>query len=199
MDRSAHRTTVGFMADPVTPFLPDTAVKGHLGVIYAQCCALGNGFGWGTTDADMDYDSIDLTVKGRTEISSAAVLDSYQLDLQLKCSAVKSIDPSSKHIKFTLKPKNVTDLTARVVVPRLLVVVYCPEEIDHRLVWTTDKCSLHAQAYWANLQNSSKLIVGAGGSGTVLISPDNVFDKASLFRLMQMVSEGKKLPERIDP
>lgn len=95
-----------------------------------------------------DCDSVDL----RLEMSGIknSLLQSAGIDIQLKCTAQNLESKGS--LNFALPIKNYNDLRARVMTPRILVVVRVPEKTEDWLLQDEEKLCLFKCAYWYSLE-----------------------------------------------
>ncbi len=96
---------------------------------------------------DVDDDSIDLSLKRRVR---GTVRSSPQLDLQVKATYGDCIGDG--HLTYSLKLKNYDDLRDPVlVVPRILVVVHMPKDVEAWLSHGEEKLVLYRCGYWMSL------------------------------------------------
>lgn len=143
--------------------------------------------GCNTAVPDVDDDSVDLELSMK-DIPDARYSRS-RLDLQLKSTSDFKI--SDGKFSFPLSIKNYNDLRAKVVYPRILVVLLLPAILQN---WSrqTQKClRLRYCAYWLSLAGlpESKNTT----SVTVHISTDNIFSVEFLHRAMLAIANGESL------
>lgn len=101
--------------------------------------------------ADVDDDSVDVTLEGRNYTGK---LRNPQIQLQLKCTSRSVVSISDNCIKFSLKKKNYDDLRAdNVLSPRYLVVMIVPEDISNWVIHHEDCMALHHSCYWISIKN----------------------------------------------
>lgn len=95
-----------------------------------------------------DIDSIDW---GIAAVGGKGTIRSPKVELQLKCSARDLMDDST--IKYPLKIKNYNDLRDdNYQVPRILVVILIPDEIDSWLAHTEEELAMRHCGYWVSLR-----------------------------------------------
>jgi hypothetical protein len=129
----------------------------------------------------VDDDSIDWT------ISCKLAPRRPKLDVQLKSTAVAR--NNGPHIVYPLKRKNYDDLiTKNVAVPRVLLLVTVPKNLDHWVDLKPTRLILRRCAYWVSLLG---LPPSANTqSVTVHVPRANVFNVHSLHDLMTKINMG---------
>ena len=130
-----------------------------------------------------DHDSVDWTLSCRLPRRP-------KIDIQLKSTSVES--KSQKEMRFRLKEKNFNDLSLTdVVVPRLLVLVTVPEDVEDWLRFSANHLSLYRCAYWLSLAGHKKL--DDNKFFTVNIPRSNLFTSEVLRHFMRKVDSGEPL------
>lgn len=139
--------------------------------------------GWNPYNFDIDDDSIDLGIgindKGRT-----------RLEIQLKCTG-EPVDMTQETFPFDLKLKNYNDLRVESLVPRLLVVVCVPEDINTWTKQTEQELCLRHCGYWLSLvgmpdvTNKTKV--------RIQIPRNNIFSVKFLKNAMQRIASGGQI------
>ena len=104
--------------------------------------------GYGTYQPAVDDDSVDLGVAAR---SSANTPRRPRLELQLKCTHVD--EGGVEFLAYDLKLKNYEDLRADTIVPRILVVVLVPQDVNSWMEITDQEVCLRHCAYWLSLKD----------------------------------------------
>jgi hypothetical protein len=131
-----------------------------------------------------DDQSVDWTVHSPIEGTHCR---SPRLDVQLKCTS--SIKPGSTPCSFAIKSKNYNDLReAKLVVPRILVVVAVPKNLSDWIRHTRDELLLRRCAYWCTLRGlppqARKTKVGVQVDRSQLFGPD------ALKQIMRRIADG---------
>jgi hypothetical protein len=151
--------------------------------IYAISAAAGLKF---RNAATPDDDSIDVEISAR---GPRGTTRSPHLEIQCKCQMSPAVgDP----ISYPLKSKNYEDLRhSDYQVPRILVVVFVPEQVKDWTSHTEQEFTMRHCAYWASLRGlppSSNEY-----STTVHLSRAHLFDVAGLETLMNRIGRGEML------
>lgn len=134
--------------------------------------------------SDTDDDSIDATLAVR---GGAGTIKSPKLDLQLKCTAMSP--PAGDAFNFVLKRKNYDDLIATdVMVPRILVVVIVPDNLNEWLSCGPNELVLRHCAYWYSLRGMAPTENTA--SMTLSIPVAQIFDAAQLSHVFERLKAG---------
>lgn len=144
--------------------------------------ALSSVAGFSPQPPGVDDDSIDWTVAAR---GGNGTVRSPRLDLQLKCKAASI--PNRDHISYALKLKNYDDLRPEnVLVPRILVVVFVPDEIESWLEQSEERLSMKRCGYWVSLRGMEG--VQNRHTVTVRLPRSNLFTVSALESIMQRIS-----------
>jgi len=135
----------------------------------------------------VDNDSIDIMLSKKDIYGR--LLDSADLNIQLKCTELDFSDDGNIH--FNLPIKNYIDLRKRSASPRILVVLNIPKNIDCWLMQTNNLLILRRCAYWISLRdlNDSNNI----NSVTVLIPKINMFTPDTLCNIMEKIADGESI------
>lgn len=138
--------------------------------------------GFTVYEPEVDDDSIDLSLAARGGLGS---LRSPRLDLQLKGTGRDLLRDDGVH--YPLKIKNYQDLRGRnLLVPRILVVVVVPPEVDDWLSQSEEELSLRRCGYWLSLrQHEPKPNTS---SVTVVVPRGNLLSVAALRGMMEGIS-----------
>jgi hypothetical protein len=136
---------------------------------------------------DPDVDGIDLHIRqnlnGDIPFCSA-------LDLQLKTTTQSSaVDDLYVSLRLT-KPHYNALRTPNVTVPRLLVVMTLPGNVEDWQDQSEEQLRLYRCSYWLSLKGAPAI---NGGSVTVKIPRQNMFGVESLWELMYRVRAGLDL------
>jgi hypothetical protein len=141
--------------------------------------------GFATSKPSVDDDSVDWVIH---QAGGQGAIRSPRLELQLKCTA--SPDSNEAGFRYHLSLKNYIDLSAgNLMVPRILVLVVVPMDIDNWLRMTDEHLVLRNCAYWASLRGLPQ----TSNSSSVLVELPRAsrFDAKALDRLMTRVGAGE--------
>lgn len=133
---------------------------------------------------DVDEESVDLELIGPHD--AADLRPAPHLALQAKCTALD--DGCGDALPFPLKLKNYDDLRARCHVPRLLVVVCVPADVESWLTATPEAMILRRCAYWCSLHGLPP--ADTGTKKTIHVPRAQQFDPAALRGLMARIAGG---------
>jgi hypothetical protein len=151
--------------------------------IYAISAAVGLKF---SNAATPDDDSVDVAISARGPRGS---IRSPRVEIQCKCQRSAAVgDP----IPYPLKSKNYEDLRhSDYQVPRILVVVFVPEQVKDWTSQTEQEFTMRYCAYWASLRG---LPPSSNESSTTVYLPRaQLFDVAGLETLMDRIGRGEML------
>lgn len=139
--------------------------------------------GFSVDRLELDFNSIDLQI---TAGSGEGSICFPELKLQLKCTSRDVID--GDRIRFPLKVKNYNDLRRNVLVPRILVVVLVPDNLEDWMQQSEAEMCMRYCGYWISLrgmpetQNTTTV--------TVSLPRSNQFTVQTLKSMIQSISEG---------
>jgi hypothetical protein len=135
--------------------------------------------------AQPDDDSVDLTLAAR---GPGGTVRSPKLDVQLKCQ--RGLPPAGPSWPFDLKAKNHEDLRhADLQVPRILVVVAVPEELNDWLHHDEEHMLMRYCAWWVSLRGAD----ASSNTATVRVQVPRAqrLDVAGLTGIMSRVALGE--------
>ena len=128
---------------------------------------------------ETDNDSIDWTLSCRLPRRP-------KIDVQLKTTSFN--EDIGDTISYALKKKNYDDLILiDVLIPRILVLVVVPENLDEWLSLSSEQLILRSSAYWvslAGLPTSDNI-----ASVTVQVSKKQPFTVEELHRMMHKINK----------
>jgi hypothetical protein len=143
--------------------------------------------GYALYEPYVDDDSIDCGLAAR---GAAGIFFSPRVELQLKSSSRNIV--KKERIVFPLGIKNYNDLRVEnVLVPRILVVVIVPKEIDNWLSQTEEEMCFKHCAYWCSLSG-----MGESKSATTInvsLQRNQRFTVDSLRGMMERIGRGEAL------
>jgi hypothetical protein len=147
--------------------------------------AIASVAGFTLAKPEVDDDSIDFMLAQR---GGGGTVRSPRVELQLKCTERYVMQDGN--LPFPLKIKNYNDLrTAEVLVPRILVVLYVPDDLSNWISHSQEDIVLRHCGYWASLRGLPA--VNNAGSVTVHIPQDNQFTPEALTGIMQRIGAGE--------
>jgi hypothetical protein len=160
-----------------------TAQKEQFSIAYVRAVAAVAGYS--VYVPSVDNESIDLGVSS----GDIGRVQSPRLELQVKCTAVASLDEDS--LRFEVKKKNYDDLRhPNLLVPRILVVVIVPEKLSDWSIHTEEALILRRCAYWVSMLGHPAL--SNNSSVTIGMPRRQVFSQHSLRHIMSLIAEGGK-------
>jgi len=139
--------------------------------------------GFSIDQLELDFDSIDLQITAGSGEGSVCY---PELKLQLKCTSRDVIH--GEYIRYQFKVKNYNDLRGNALVPRILVVLLVPKNLEDWLKQSEEEMCMRNCAYWMSLRgqpekpNSSNV--------TVNLPRSNQFTVPALKSMIQSISEG---------
>lgn len=139
--------------------------------------------GFSVDRLQLDFDSIDLHIVAR---GGGGTVFSPELNLQLKCTSRDVLD--RQFLRYPLRIKNYNDLRINSQVPRILVVVLVPDNVEDWLQQSESEMCIRNCAYWVSLrgqperQNTTNI--------TVELPRSNQFTVEALKSIMQRLSQG---------
>ena len=148
---------------------------------YVRAVAAVGGFS--VSQPEVDDDSIDLKIVAR---GGEGIVFSPELNLQLKCTSRDLLD--GRFIRYPVRIKNYRDLIINSQVPRLLVVVLVPENLENWLQQSEDEMCMRYCAYWVSLRGQPERLNTA--NVTVELPRSNQFTVEALKSIMQRLSQG---------
>lgn len=151
----------------------------------AHTRAVASAAGYSVAEPAVDDDSIDLMIAGR---GGHGTLRSPRLEIQLKCTSKQSyLKPGYLH--FPLSKKNYDDLQGiDFAVPRILVVMFVPDDRTNWLNQSQHELRMLHCSYWVSLRLSLPSTNKA--SITVHLPRTNMFTVDQLRAMMHTISNG---------
>lgn len=152
--------------------------KAYIAAVAAHC-----GFKLGTWS--QDDDCLDVTIAAAGVLGRGTIAGP-KLDLQLKATTDQRHE-HDRHIAWSLRRTHYDQLRNEALVPRLLVVLMLPPDLNDAVEHTVEHLMVRRCAYWTCLQGCPA-IDGPADSTTVHLDKSNVFSPMSLTTLMEKVS-----------
>lgn len=154
---------------------------------YVNAIASAAGYTMELRPRSVDAGGIDLTVTATEEVGQIRF---PCFDAQAKCT-----DETRGHgdpLRYALKVKNYDDLRAEnVLTPRILIVVYVPDDASDWLHQTEDELCMRYCGYWASLRGQPATENTA--TKTISIPRGQVFDVDAARTVMQRIAAGQDL------
>lgn len=136
--------------------------------------------------ARVDRNSVDARLRALDSTHTSAP----QIEVQMKCTSTPDRDDA--HLKFPLPVKNYNDLRARVIVPRVLIVVVVPSQnVDWIRFDGEHSSTLQHCAYWHSLRG----LPSTDNSSTVTVSipRHSIFDRNALLEMINRANSRRQL------
>jgi len=127
---------------------------------------------------EVDDDSVDIGFCTRIVRER---MQRPKLEAQLKCTV--GVAEDEVEFRFPLKVKNYNDLRDDDIVPRLLILVVVPAEVDGWLHQTPEQMVLRKSAYWVRLTGLPETTNTT--TVTVPVPKNQLFDVTALRRLLE--------------
>lgn len=160
--------------------------KEEFSFAYIHAVASAAGYSFQIASRALDFDGIDAILAG----SGGGIIRYPRLELQVKCTSMPVL--GDEFIRYVLELKNYNELRVEnVQTPRLLVVVFVPENLDSWLHQSQDELCMRHCGYWLSLrgqpatQNQTSI--------TVYIPRQNIFNVSALKGIMQRIEAGETL------
>lgn len=150
---------------------------------YVQAIAAVAGFAH--CGPSVDDDSIDMGLMARRQVLPTAP----RIDMQLKCTGGEILIDAE--LPFDLSLKNYDDLRAETLVPRILVVVLVPKDINDWVVHQETSLALFRCGYWMSLSGFPATI--NKDSKRVHLPRTQLFNVQSMQDLMSRADQGVPL------
>lgn len=162
--------------------------KEQLSIAYIRAIAAAAGFS--CTKPDVDDDSVDIMISCSGTFGDNALMRSPRIEVQAKATAAE-LRPDSESIKFSLPVKNYEDLKGITLVPRILVVMLVPEDVETWIEQNENHMLVRRCAYWVSLQGQSD--TENVSSITIDIPRNQIFNVTSIQSLMERVARREPL------
>lgn len=139
--------------------------------------------GYGLYRPEPDDDSVDWGIAA----GSAETPRRPRVEVQLKCTARQLLTEDS--VRFPLEIKNYNDLRLETIVPRILMVVLVPDDVESWLEQTEEQLALRHCGYWSSLAGQPE--TDNMTSVTVSLPRSQRFSPDGLRAMMQRVNDGE--------
>ena len=140
--------------------------------------------GYSVYKPEVDDDSIDLGIAAK---GGAGPVRAPRLELQLKCTSRDVLDDS--FVRYPLKLKNYNDLRdVNTLVPRILVVVVVPEDIQQWLRHSERELCMRHCGYWLSLRGMP--VTPNRANVTLELPRKNQFTANALNTIIERIRQG---------
>lgn len=154
---------------------------------YAYVQAVAAAAGVSVSKPSVDDDSVDLTLLRRTVGTRRR---SPRLDLQVKATYADRL--TADRLPYDLSVKNYDDLRdTALAVPRILVVVLIPANVEEWVGHTEDQLALFRCGYWASLRGMPE--VANSSTRTVHLQRQSLFNVQGLDTIFARLADGLDL------
>jgi hypothetical protein len=154
--------------------------------IYAVASAAGYSFQRATTP--LDQVGIDVTIREIPEMPEPR--RPTPLDLQVKCTSRDVL--ADDEMRYPLPVKNYEELRyEEYSVPRILIVVVVPDNLDEWLHQSQEELCLKHCGYWVSLRGQAA--TQNQETVTVYLPRENIFSVDALKSMMQRIKSGGTL------
>jgi len=164
-------------------------VESELSYAYLHAVASHAGVICETVGRHSDDAGIDAVLRVRGKLTEDSRLTDFPVEVQLKATTATPARADGR-LSYSLRVKNYNELrSTAIVAPRLLVVLFLPEEPIEWLVHTEESLIARKCAYWLSLRNApaSRNV----SSQTVYIPESNQLSSENLLTLMTHFSKGE--------
>ena len=158
--------------------LADTDIEEALSAAYAHAVAATAGYV--VALRHFDRDGVDITFEAGEAMRP-------KIDAQIKAT-IKLPLPKDGIVNYSLKRRNYDLLRIATQTPRILIVHGLPPDMDNWLSISEEELAIRGRAFWATLKGYPA--TDNSTSVTVPIPAANVFDVATLQKLMQLSRTG---------
>lgn len=161
--------------------------KEQFSIAFARAVAASAGIN--ITNVEVDDDSVDIGFAARGFIGGGT-RRSPKLDAQLKCTHGPPPTPTTP-ASYQLKKKNYDDLKDQNLhVPRILIVLFVPQNNNDWLSVDNNTTILKNAAYWKSLRGMEDI---PSNSKTLEINAENLFDVDGLRDIMEKICREENL------
>jgi hypothetical protein len=157
--------------------------ESELSIAYAHALAVKGDFEFDLPRIDNDSVDVYISANGAL-LASDSVLHSPKIDIQLKATTNWKISPDG-NIAYDLKIKNYNDLRRRTVVPKILVLVCLPQNVDDWITCSPDELIVRKCAYWVSLLNKPAV----DNATSVRVFLNELFSHNTLKELLTKISK----------
>lgn len=165
--------------------LPQTACQEHISLAYARAVAAAAGCAF--EGRDIDYYGVDGSFH---HASAQETFDPKQVEAQFKCTTRNFL--RDDHVAYSGLKKRHHDMLrpTKVNVPRILVVMLVPTDMDDWLVQSEEGLVVAGCAYWVSLRDAAEITTD---TTTVHLPRSQVFGVDSLLDIMDRVAREELL------
>jgi len=172
--------------------LTEQNIEAELSYAYLHAVATRGGFACSYTHQHLDDVGVDAQIHedGRM-LATDSTLTSFALHVQLKATRVAPIEQNGR-FSFSLPVRQYNRLReTRLVIPRLLVVLYLPPDPAEWLRHTEDALVAKRCAYWVSLRGASASTNDT--TQTVYVPRTQMLSVVSLSEIMTRCSRNEEM------
>ena len=155
--------------------------KAYLHAVAAKC-----GFAVGTWS--QDHGCLDVTIGADATVGTGHLVGP-KVDVQLKATTRQDVEHDS-FISWTLDIDHYEKLIARAFVPRILVVLLLPRDVEQSVEHTVDHLLVRRCAYWVRMTGMPPAEPGQK-TKTVRLPKAQVFSPDQLTAILEKISKGE--------
>ena len=169
--------------------LTDNDFKEELSIIYIKTIA--SMCKYSLEEIRKDRDSVDVKIMSRGRLSTDSIKYSVELNVQLKASSRLEENSTNGCFSFELPLKNYDDLRQPTLVPRILCILWLPENIDESVIHDTEKLIILGKLFWLNLKGQEE--THNQTHKTVKIPLENIMTCEKLKEIMIKISKEEEI------
>lgn len=155
--------------------------KAYLHAVAAKC-----GFAVGTWS--QDHGCLDVTVGAAAPVGTGH-LAGPKVDIQLKATTRQDVEHES-FVSYAIEIDHYETLRARAFVPRLLVVLLLPNDVEQSVEHTVDHLLVRRCAYWVTMTGMPAAEPNQK-TKTVRLPKNQIFSPDQLTSILEKISKGE--------
>lgn len=173
--------------------LPNNEIESELSYAYIHAVAAKAGMSCMVANRHMDNLGIDAIITANENFGEGTILTDISLHIQLKATVNKPPIVNNRIPYFFQGIERYNKLRRETVCPpKILVVLFLPNNQDEWLQWSSEKLVLQQCAWWESLRGASECDNGTGV--TVYLPIEQEFSPSSLKELMTRLAREEELP-----
>lgn len=174
--------------------LPSNEVESELSYAYLHAVAAQARMSCSVATRHEDNMGIDATVRAVERFDKDSILTDLTLDIQLKATLKKNFRQKDEKISYFLREISRYDKLRKktVAIPRILVVLFLPDDSEEWLVWSEESLSMRECAWWVSLYGANPVKETKTGT-TVYLPTNQPFNPKQLRDIMTRLSKEETL------
>jgi hypothetical protein len=167
--------------------LTENDKESELSYAYLHAVASKIGASCSVSSRSLDGNGVDASITGWGPFPNGGYLNEITINIQLKATKQQQVETDS-HISYFVKGiDRYNDLRAETVsVPRILVVLFLPDNPNDWLKINTTELILKKCAYWTSLRGADESKNGTGE--TIYLPKTQIFDTENLMTIFSNLS-----------